>query len=121
LSLLSLILMFAASGADVASKGHFAKGITISAESRAHIRRGNVYADSGMDEWALAEFDQAAKLTKDLHLKWHRGDRLIQTGMVLFVLALGCFGLSRCVGERAFSFWFLVLSIQYILLFFVMV
>ncbi len=121
LSLISLILMLGASGADLASKGQFSKGIRTSAMSNAHISRGNEYADLGMDEWALAEFDRAAELREDLQLLYDRGGRLGQAGMVIFVFAFGCFGLSRCVGERAFSVWFLVLSIHYVFLFMLMV
>ncbi len=74
-----------------------------------------------MDELALAEFDRAAKLEEDAHLKWDRGSRFAQAGLVLFVLALGCFGISWCVGEREFSFWFLVLSIAYTLMLIILI
>ncbi len=69
----------------------------------------------------LAEFDQAAELKKNAHLKWHRAGRLAQAGLVLFVLALGCFSISWCAGEREFSFWFLVLSIAYAFSFIILI
>jgi hypothetical protein len=121
LSLLSMLLILAALGADFVGKAHIRPGSESFRESYTHIRRGNEYADLGMDEWALAEFDQAAKLKEDAHLKWDRAGRLALGGLVLFILALGCFGISWCAGEREFSFWFVVLSIAYTLLFIVLI
>jgi hypothetical protein len=121
LSLVSMLLIVAALGADCVGRAHVRRGSIRYIESYAHGSRGNEYADLGMDELALAEFDQAAELEKDAHLKWNRASRFAQAGLVLFVLALGCFGISRCVGEREPSFPFLVFSIAYILLFMLIV
>ena len=41
--------------------------------------------------------------------KWHVGS------LSLFILALACFGLSRCRGERSSSVAFSILAIAYIL------
>ncbi len=121
LSLLSMVLIVAALGADFVGKAHIRPGSVSFRESYTHVRRSNDFADLGMDELALAEFDQAAKLKEDAHLKWRRAGRLAQAGMVLFVLALGCFGISWCAGEREFSFWFLVLSIAYTFMFIILI
>jgi hypothetical protein len=121
LSLLSLILMLAATGGDMAGKSQLRPGSISYRKSYDHTRRANEYADLGMDELAIAEFDQAATLENLAHLKWRRAGQWQLAGMVLFVLAFGCFGLSRCVGERALTFWFFLFSSQYIFLFFLMV
>jgi hypothetical protein len=121
LSLLSMLLILAALGADWVGKAHIRPGSKSFSESYTHLRRSNEYADLGMDELALAEFDQAAKLKEDSHLKWDRASRLAQAGMVLFILALGFFGISWCLGEREFSFWFVVLSIAYTFMFIILI
>ena len=115
LSVLSLILIFAALGADGVGKAQIRPGSISYGKSYDHTRRAVEFAEFGMDDLAIAELDQAATLEKDAHLKWHRSGRFALAGVVLFVLAFGCFGISRCVGERASSFLFLVLSIAYII------
>ncbi len=116
LSRLSLVLILAGIGADYAGKSQIRPGSIAFRESYSHIRRCNEYIDLGIDELALAEFDQAATLKEQAHRKWHRASWLALGGVILFVVSPGCFGISRCVGERALSFWFLVLSIAYVLL-----
>jgi hypothetical protein len=114
LSRLSLILVLAAVGAHFAAMSQSGPTIITSMKAHGHIKRGYEYADLGMDDWALAELDQAAKLNADVQLRYHRSSLLAQSGLVLFVLAFGCFGVSRCIGERAFAFWFSVISVYYI-------
>ena len=121
LSRLSLILILSALGVDIVGKAQIRPGSISYRKSYDHTRRASEFADLGLDEFAIAELVQAATLENDAHLKWHRAGRFAQAGMVLFVLALASFGLSRCVGERALSFWFLVISIYYIFLFFLLI
>ena len=91
------------------------RGMMNAAKSAAAINRAKEFAEFGMDQLALEELDHAARLRDLASLKGHGGGFWHLAGLVLFVLALVCFGLSRYLGEWGFSLAFSLLSVVYIM------
>ena len=111
----SLILIVVALGAETVGKNHDGAGMMNAAKSAAAINRAKEFAEFGMDELALEELDHAARLRDLASLKGHGGGFWHLAGLVLLVLALVCFGLSRYLGEWGFSLAFSLLSVVYIM------
>jgi hypothetical protein len=111
----SLILIVVALGAETVGKNHDGAGMMNAAKSAAAINRAKEFAEFGMDELALEELDLAARLRDLASLKGHGGGFWHLAGLVLFVIALACFGLSRYLGEWGFSLTFSLLLLVYII------
>jgi hypothetical protein len=111
----SLILIVVAFGAETVGKSHIGAGLMGTAKSSEAISRAKEFAEFGMDEFALEKLDHATRLKELANLNFHRAGFLELGGMSLFVFALGCFGLSRYLGESGSSVAFSLLSILYVL------
>jgi hypothetical protein len=118
---LALCFVVAAIGADTMGKSLIGAGLHGHWKYREAINRANEYAEIGLDELAFEEFDHAASLEEFAHLKFHRAGLWGGSGMGLFVLAFGSFGLARLRREASSAIAFLLLAIAYVLLFMMMV
>jgi hypothetical protein len=114
-SRLSLIFVVAAIGADTVGKSHVGAGLRSTAKRLEAIFRAKDYAEFGLCELAIDEFDDAAILKEAAHQEFHRAGLWGVSGMALFVFALGSFGLSRRRGEGGSAVAFVVLAIAYVL------
>jgi hypothetical protein len=112
----SLILIVAAIGAEMVSKRYAGVGMMTMARAAQAMNDAKQFEDAGMDDLAQVAADESARL-KDIAFRnpYHSGYWGL-VGLVLSLLAAGCWGISHCRNERGSPVWLSALFIFYVLL-----